>query len=57
MHERSSLMKMALVKNAHAQMTMSNGVIIPPHNFKQPYLWNYRVKDGRIMSLQWSPVA
>jgi hypothetical protein len=33
------------VSDAHVQMVMVNGVIIPLHEFKQPLRWNYRVQE------------
>lgn len=40
----------------HAQMNMSKGVILPPHNFKHPSRWYYqlqKIKNKICSSLQW----
>jgi hypothetical protein len=37
------LVRLSLVRNA--QKIMGNGVIIPPHDFKQPSCWYYRLQE------------
>jgi hypothetical protein len=39
----SSIRHGGWVSDAHAQRIMRNGVIIPPHDFKHPSRWYYRV--------------
>jgi hypothetical protein len=41
--ERRGKAGIGLVGNAHAQRTMGNGVVIQPHDFKQPSRWKMRV--------------
>jgi hypothetical protein len=36
--------KLGDASDAHAQMIMGNGVIIPPHKFKQLSCWYYRLQ-------------
>jgi hypothetical protein len=54
---RFGWVRFGLVSNAHAQGKMGNGVIIPPHDFKQPSRCYYRLWDVFTMTLEQLPMA